>query len=103
MSTPDRSASTIECGRRNQMPNSVDSIQKSTINQALAGLRANPDHIAEILASTAPFDLAAWRSGSVPPNPDELEDLEAQRRERRQQRRISLERQDEEERRDGRA
>jgi hypothetical protein len=58
-------------------------------------LVATPEERARILAAGRPFDAEAWLRDAVPATPEEVADLEEFLREREEQRRYSLQRQEE--------
>lgn len=72
----------------------VDHGKAAADDRPFAHLRATPEYRAEIAASTLPFDGGAWLREMGEPTAEDLEDLEAFLREREEQRRFSLERQE---------
>ena len=69
--------------------------KEKTFKQKLARLRANPDERARILASAPIFDYEAWVREAGPATPEELAEMEEFLREREEERRQSLAREEE--------
>jgi hypothetical protein len=60
-----------------------------------AHLRATPEERERLLAGIQPFDVEAWRREAIPATPESLAALEAFLRDREEDRRLSLERDEE--------
>jgi hypothetical protein len=69
--------------------------REETFEQKLARLRATPEERGRILASSPPFDYEAWVREAGPAMPEEIAEMEEFLREREEERRRSLAREEE--------